>query len=256
MEENARKIYVEGCRYYLGTNGYPLNYNKALECIRKAAELGVSDAMNLLGTMYEEGNVVEKNDKTAFNWYLKAFQADSKNVKAIINLGRACLFGCGVEKDIERAYKSFDVAVDLKIDDQDDEYAQACFYKGYILMEHYRNYKDAFHYFVHASNFGNIPDAWHNIGYLIETGRIPVSETGNDSAASRDGVAKDYYEKAANLGLVQSMYAVGVLYCRYNLTDEGMPWIKKAAAKGYEPAKKYLKAPNSSLWDLICGLFK
>ena len=77
----------------------------------------------------------------------------------------------------------------------------------------------------------------------------------NVSKSDIPATALNFYKNAAELGFVQSMDAVGRIYASVQMLDEARAWIKKAADKGYEPAKKRLKmlnvAQGGSLWDLF-----
>lgn len=258
MSQDAIEIYNQGYCYYTGSEGYPLNYNKALECFKKAAELGVSDAMNYLGIIYEAGEIVEQDDRKALEWFLLAVKADRGNANALYNLAEMYYNGTGTERDIEAAYRFCEAAISQG--NEYESYPKSCFLAGYILMEHYKNPKDAYPYFYYAGEYGNIPEAWHNLGWLTEQGVVPVQNPGSNAKASRDGLARSFYEDAAKLGYLPAMDSVGRLYCAYQMYDEARPWLEKAAAMGYEPAKKRLKmidvAQGGSLWGLFGGLFK
>ena len=57
--------------YYLG-DGVDVNYKKAIEWYKKAAEQGYADAQYNLGIMYENGHGVDQDDSMAMRWYAKA----------------------------------------------------------------------------------------------------------------------------------------------------------------------------------------
>ena len=259
MSDEGRKIYNQGYYYYTGKSGYPLNRHKAFEYFKKAAELGVSDAMNYLGLIYEEGEVVTQDYKTAAEWFFEAAGVDEKNPYAAFNLGRMFYFGRGFIQDIPKAYKYCKRAVDLGVGNTHTVYAKSCHLVGCALLHHYNNPKESYPYFIEAAKYGNIAEAWHNLGWLSEQGVVPLKNPGTDAKASRDGMAKDFYEEAAQLGCVESMDALGRLYITYNMTNEATMWLQKAASKGYEPAKKRLKYLNASqsgsIWELFGGLF-
>lgn len=258
MSEGGINLYNEGYCYYTGEEGYPLNYRKALECFQKAADLGVSPAMNYLGMMYEDGEIVSQDWKLAVDWYYKALQADSKNVYAAYNLGRMYYNGQGVRTDMGKAYDFFNAVVNLGRGNTHSVYPQSCYMTGCILVEHFENYKAALPYFADAAKYGNIPEAWYNLGWLAEKGIVSVQQSGystSDTRAKYDGAARNYYENAAQLEYVPAMDAMGRLYIKYNKLKEARMWLEKAASVGYEPAKKRLRMLNvgqsGSLWDLF-----
>lgn len=252
MSQSAADIYKRGYYYYKGSHGYPLDYRKALECFENAANLGLSFAMNQLGVMYEKGEIVSKDYRMAFDWYYRAFQADSQDAIAIYNLGRMFYSGTGVEKNYIKAYKYCKMAVDLGVGNTHSVYPQSCYYTGCILLEYYKNNKEAYPYFIEAAKYGDMPEAWHNLGWLCEKEVIPIQNTGK---GAREGQAISFYKEAAARGYVQSIYAIGRLYFINNMPNEARPWLEKAASMGYEPAKKCLKTSffsnSSSLWDLL-----
>lgn len=253
MDNKAILRYNQGYCYYNGVEGFPLNYSRAMECFLEAAELGSSEAMNSLGLMYRSGKGVPQNLAIATDWFYKALQADSGNTYAAYNLGFNYYSGSGVPKDMAKAYEFFKAVVDMEMDNpQKPIFAQSCNYAGSILLNHYNNMSDAYYYIHDAAKQGDIPEAWHNLGWLTEKGYgLPNGCT----AMQRDNIALEYYKKAANKGFAQAMDAVGRLYATHNMPSEARPWLEKAAAQGYEPAKKRLKllkvSQGGSLLNLL-----
>lgn len=256
MSQDTIEIYNEGYCYYTGTDGYPLNYNKALECFQKAAELGSSHAMNYLGLIYESGQIVAQNYRIAVDWFYRAIQADSGNAHAAYNLGRMYYNGFGVQKDLQKAFDFCKSAVMLGLGNTNSAYPQTCYLTGCILLEYFKNAREAYPHFVDAAKYGNIPSAWYNLGWLSEKGVVPLHNPGNDPKIARDAMARDFYLEAAKLGDAAAMDAVGRLYVAYNMLDEGVKWVRKSANLGYEPAKKRLKLLNVAQGGSLWGLFK
>jgi len=77
----------------------------AFEWYRKAAEQGDASSQWSLGSFYEQGLVVAKNDQTAAAWYGKA--AESGVPQAQAHLGSMYFDGIGVPKDDAMALKWF-----------------------------------------------------------------------------------------------------------------------------------------------------
>jgi TPR repeat protein len=255
MGDNAIQIYSEGYYYYTGTNDYPLNYNKAFECFSRAAELGESNAMNYLGIMYENGRTVEKNFRMAFEWYYKAYQANPNDPYAANNLGRFYYNGIATERNIDKAYQCFKKAVELGRQKQHTVYYQCCYLTGCILLNNYKKYDEAYWYMCEAAFKGNIAEAYHNLGFLTEKGVAPINDPGTDINAARDGLAIQLYTKAAELGYVQAMDNISIIYARNNMVDDAYLWASRAANKGYEPARKRMKLlkmrKSGSIFDLF-----
>ena len=80
-------------------------YTKAAEFWRPLAENGDAVAQYRLGTLYEEGKGVERNDATAFTWMRRA--AIQGNADAQYGVGASYVEGLGVEKDEVEAAKWF-----------------------------------------------------------------------------------------------------------------------------------------------------
>ena len=81
-----------------------LDYNKALQYFLKAAEKGLADAMYQVGSIYQNGQGVEKDMKKACRWYEKGAHrgdADCQN-----------LFGGSFYSGVGNYPKSFESAVE------------------------------------------------------------------------------------------------------------------------------------------------
>lgn len=256
LSQDANDFYNQGYCYYTGAEGFPLDYNKAFTYFQKAAELGVSHAMNYLGIIYENGEIVRQDYRIAVDWYYRAIQADSGNAYAAYHLARMYYAGTGVARDMAKAYQLCKASADLGIGNTHGVYPNACYLTGCILIEYYNNHKESYPYFVEAAKYGNIPEAWYNLGWLSEEGYVPVKNPGNNPKAARDGMARSFYEDAANLGMPEAMDAVGRVYANYNMLNEARPWIEKAAAMGYEPAKKRLKMLNIAQGGSFLDFFR
>ena len=81
-----------------------LDYNKALQYFLKAAEKGLADAMYQVGSIYQNGQGVEKDMKKAFHWYERG-----------ANLGDAAcqsVFGSSFYIGVGNYPKNFQLAVE------------------------------------------------------------------------------------------------------------------------------------------------
>lgn len=70
--ESHRAVYGLGVCYYFGFGGVNKDISKAAEYFKKAADNGSRIAMNELGKMYHFGKDLPKNDKLAFEYWVKA----------------------------------------------------------------------------------------------------------------------------------------------------------------------------------------
>jgi uncharacterized protein len=87
---------------YANGQGVPLNYEKAVEWIRKAAEQGFAEAQYNLGVMYDRGFGVLQNFTEAAKWYQKA--AEQGIAGAQYNMGLMYVDGQGVQQNYVQAY--------------------------------------------------------------------------------------------------------------------------------------------------------
>ena len=248
MTQEAINTYNEGYWYYTGTNGYPLNYKRAMDKFNEAAQQGVSLAMNYLGLIYLEGKIVKQDYSVAVDWFFKAAQTEPVDIHSMYNLGRSYYFGWGVSKNIQTAKEMFERTIAAG-KDKSSPYPHCCYMLGVIHNEEYKNYKEAYSLFCEAATSGNIPEAWHNIGWLLEN-HITLSSLKNfperDRNVERDKCAREAYEKAARLGFAASMDELGRLNYKYGQKEIARQWIVKAANLGYEPAQKRLKLLDAS----------
>lgn len=234
MEEKKVELYNEAYCYYYGEEGYPLNYEKALELFEESANLSYGPAMNYLGCMYEEGTGCELNLATAFAWFEKG--AALNDSLCFYNLGRFYLEGIYVVQNEQKASEYYRRSFEI------DQNPRSAYMLGCDYFAE-GDLKTAEKLFRHAATEGDITEAWHNLGWVTmrgATGKVCESEEAAFEAAM-------YYKKAAERGFVQSMDEYGrvlIKLGRGNVSYEAKAWIKKAADAGYEPAIKRLKALN------------
>ena len=102
---DAHAMYNLGCCYAVGLYGMPQNVEKALEIWRRAGQLGHAKSYYSIGTAYDDGNGVERDEKKARHYWELA--AMGGVVEARYNLGvyewRA--------SSVDRALKHFMIAV-------------------------------------------------------------------------------------------------------------------------------------------------
>ena len=82
--------------------GVPQNDSEAVRWYRLAAERGLAEAQNNLGTMYRNGDGVPENDVEAVKWFRLA--AEQGLAEAQSNLGVMYDVGEGVPENDVRAY--------------------------------------------------------------------------------------------------------------------------------------------------------
>ena len=59
--DDVEAIHWLGAKYYHGNGGFPRDYNRAIKLWNKSAELGSCRTHNSLGTMYDNGDGVERD---------------------------------------------------------------------------------------------------------------------------------------------------------------------------------------------------
>ena len=99
-----------GIDYYQGRNGKKVDYVKAAECFRKAAEKGYAASQRHLGYMYEKGEGVKKDHAEALKWYQKS--ANQGFAQAQYDMGRMYQNGTGVKRNITTAKSWYQKAAD------------------------------------------------------------------------------------------------------------------------------------------------
>ena len=87
-----------------------VNANEARKWYEKAANLGNTEAMYGLGTMFDLGKGVDKNERAAFNWYKEA--ADAGFVPAMVELGYMYEVGKYIHKNCIQAARLYKTAAD------------------------------------------------------------------------------------------------------------------------------------------------
>lgn len=95
-----------GSRYLNGTSGVKQDYAKAFLHLRRASELGNTEAQHHLSYLYTEGKGVTKDYALAAFW--AGFSAANGNPGGMLRLGILKRHGYGVEKDQANAIKLFE----------------------------------------------------------------------------------------------------------------------------------------------------
>ena len=207
--------------YYAGgTNGVAKDVEEAVKWLRKAADLGSSDAASELGEKYDKGNGVTKDEVEAVKWFRKA--ADLGSSYAMFDLGVKYDKGDGVTKDEVEAVKWFRKAADLGLSGADN-------YLG--LIYHYgrglpKDEAEAVSWYRKAAELGDRL-AEFNLGEMYRDG---------------DGVDKDakeafqWFQQSAKLGYAAAQCEVASAYLNglgvLQDMDKAAEWYFQAAKQG------------------------
>ncbi len=127
--------------------GLKFNFQKAFDLHTIAAKAGRTESMRFFGSIYLNGNGVQKDEKLAVEWYEKA--AKGGDAKAQYNMGAFYTNGTYVKPDKEKAEYYFKLSAD-----NGDPDAQ--FTIGRILLSKGETFKPlAFKYLMEAAENGS-----------------------------------------------------------------------------------------------------
>ncbi|KAI8879703.1 HCP-like protein [Backusella circina FSU 941] len=247
---------------------------RALFWYEKAAKGGIDDAYYIMGLMYEDGREGIKQD------YLKSSQMyhlciSKDHPEALYHLGQLYQYGRGVERDYTKAYHLYKKAVELK-DGGDfkvlnrtkksninprNRYSD-CYYEKFndsiLMWEHLAQqgntqaqyelgvayqlgfseprFSDCINWYSMAIDH---PDALRSLGYLYEKGL--------GGLAQDTQVAIKLYEKAKELGDIDSIHRLGEIY--YEGTEKHVDTMR-AILFYIEAAMNGCTASRDMLWNL------
>ncbi len=240
------------------------NKTKRFQWLRDSAENNCAIAQLFLGTLYEKGISIPKDNTKALRWFRKAatqgtdaieseldvivhmrkFSAISRNVwqthcRSLYILGTAYHDGRGVEKDDTEALKWFTMAIDSGTEKTPTpEQLES-------LIECVKEEADR-----------DVANAQYYLGLLYQRGYIPEDE---------EEVAK-WFSKAAEQGHAEAQYGLGVLYeAGEGVTQDdsiAVEWYRKAVDQGnvnamcnlgymYETGRGLPEAPNELLYSSV-----
>jgi TPR repeat protein len=241
--------------------------SRALSLFRKAADLGVREAMTEVGLAYFHGDSVTKDVAEAERWFQKA--SDHGDPAGMLTLGECYLSGTGVKQDNARALKLIQEAADHGSGDARNLLGKLYLYgrAGLTMskptaLEYFRLAKEA-----------KCPEAFYNLGMLAYTAKGPFNSPARAATLFEGGaklghpLSMFYYARCLDQGTgvvkstsdAQSWYgkAIGSLkkeaeggsraamLCYAMACDEGLGIDKNSA----EAKRWYIKA--ASLGDTI-----
>ena len=191
----------------------------------KKAKCGDVEAQNVVGKLYSHyGNynhVVEKDEETAFHWFLKA--AKGGCLDAMDNLGNCYKDGDGIEKDLELAIEWYMKAAKAGLPWGQYHLAR-CFLNGTGVEE---DNDMALLWYMRAAKQG-LPIAQRMVG------RCAYNGWGMDEDAE---LSFFWMQKAANGGDAEAMNYLGKFYADGYGCDQDSSksnaWKDKAKAHGY-----------------------
>ena len=245
MMGNVDANYRLGRKYYYGTE-VECNYEQALGYLALAASRRHSDAITMMGVVYQDGSV---DNREAFLCYEKA--ADLGNKTAQTNLAMCHFYGIGTEKNRREAFRIFSklaeenesvsqyhlgicyengYEVERDIEQAEDWYRKAA-EQGYHLAENklgwllynQGNYSEAFGWLLSAGQGGE-REAQYGVGECFFYGR---------------GITQNFvqavlwYQKAAEQDYKKAIMQLGDIclsgYYKEANYYEAVQWYQKAA---------------------------
>ncbi|OGV39657.1 MAG: hypothetical protein A2X48_05885 [Lentisphaerae bacterium GWF2_49_21] len=192
--------------------------------LQQKAGNGDIDAQWKLARCYSKGTGVAKDDRKAFEWFMKV--AEKEDVYGQCTIGLMYWEGIGVEKDDKKAFEWFSRAAE-------QGHVEALFYLGACHERGIGASQDermAFQFYRKAAELGHAR-AQYNIGMSYQNGR---------------GVEKDYVKavewlrKSAEKGTDRAQRELGLCYGKGKGVavdrQKAFEWFEKAAGQGDEDA--------------------
>ncbi len=251
------------------------NEEESFNLLKRASEMGLTEAQRKLAESYEKGKGCDADMKLALYWYQKA--ADSGDETAHNSLANIYYYGKGVTQNYEEAVKWYIRAAERK-----NEYAQymlgVCYYNGQGVIQ---NYEEAVKWYIRAAERKN-EYAQYMLGICYYYGK-GVTQNFEEAvkwyskAAEQEyadaqnelgscyyygvGIEQNYvkaagwYRKAAEQGLAEAQNNLGFCYEKEHGVmqdyDEAMKWYRKAAEQGYSIAQNNLDALEDFIHSLL-----
>ena len=212
--------------YKIAKEKYDLKlFDEIIEPLTKSAEMGNSDAQNLLGDCYYIGRGVKLDYNRAVYWYSKS--AGQNNAEAQNNLGDCYFLGDGVEENNQKAFELF-----LKSANQNNVHAQNnlgdCYYNGNGIEQ---DYNKAFYWYSKSASNGD------------DYGQKALGDCyyyGNGVTQNYDK-AIEWYSKAGNQGNSFAQLLCGDVYKEKKDYHNAIYWYKQSARQGDKDAIIQLK---------------
>lgn len=206
------------------------NYTKAVECFRKAAEMGDAEGQDDLGGMYLYGAGVQQNNQIALIWFRKS--AAQGFAEGQYDVGYMYHYGLGVEQDYNEAYKWYSLAV--KQGNTHAEKGMGDLYNSGNGVK--QDYAEAAKWYQKAAQ-KNDPEAQDALGMLYWYG---------NGVEKNLSTAASLHEKAAKQGLAIAQFHLGYCYdhgCGVKINKKSaIYWYSIASDNGIIDAKYALKA--------------
>ena len=224
----ADELFELAHSYFSGTDGMPVDYEKAISLLNEAIDLGSADALGLLGFCYAHGYGVEENHDIATEYYRRG--AIAGDAFSEFTLGKSYLWGAGIEINTQEGLFWLKKAADQEME-QAIEYLGELYAEGDYAVS--QSSGTAINYFLKIVNSDDdeikmLANKWLGTIHSLNL---------NDHAT-----AFKYWLTAAELGDITSQENLGLMYGNGWGTEINFPqaryWFEKAAQQGSEKAKQ------------------
>ena len=222
-------------RRYGLIEGREMDERGAMECLRRAAELGDAAAHDELGFTYASGwdGTPRDGAKSVLHYY---FAANAGSVRAMMALGYRHKHGIDVPESCETAVLYYHEAAKIVVDEaakrtpgvlpfQIEKHRLSAEMSGSNLAA--RRERDLVQYYRYSADMGNV-DAQVTMGRLYSLGARGLRKD--------VGAARKYLTDAANAGDATAMASLGNMYANGFGVDvdnaTALHWFRKAAKKG------------------------
>ena len=198
---------------------------ESVECFQRAADLGHAAAQEQLGMLYNNGEGVPENYRTAFHWYfMAANQGYARAQNAVADCYRA---GLGVERDYAKAVEWY-----CKAGDNGYTHAYSTLASWYEKGDGVpQDFEEALRWLTKSAEAGNSGAALL-LGWRYQLGKnVP-----RDNAQ-----AAKWLRIAAEHGDSKAAHGLGLLFLAGRGVElneaEAVNWCRRAAQKDYAPAQ-------------------
>ncbi|MFR9591973.1 MAG: hypothetical protein SNG27_06190 [Rikenellaceae bacterium] len=208
-----------GVLYGFGEASKNKDAEKSIYWFERAGNAGVDRAWSMIGLIYLNGTLLEKNYKKAYEYFAKGVELEEPF--AMTHVGVMYLLGYGFKADRERGLSWFKRSADMG-----DRYGQT-YLASYYFSE--RDYKEAWKWYKISGENRDANGYW-NLGQMCENRQSPSPYKQKDCI--------EWYEKAATMGELESIrrlieiYSKGT-YVKKSREDE-IRWTITLANVGYD----------------------
>lgn len=221
-------LYALGRAYESGKDG-KRDYEKAVSCYRRAAELGHIEAQYHLGAAYEWGFGVKVNYEKAMYWYRKAAEQGDACGQYLLAV-RICKQSKGNEMEYLKAVEWYQKAAEQGYIPAQSALSEM-YERGTGVKQDYEKAvcwsQEAYRLTCQAAERGD-SDAQYSLGSMYMWGR-PGLEKDVQAAVK-------WYKKAAALGHKNAQFYLGEMYEKGRDVNqdygEAIAWYEKAGAQG------------------------